>query len=110
MKTNAKVQKLRQKLVGKFRTLGNQLHSLAMLNLVSVASSEPLAQVKGLLKDLVAKLSKEAAEAASLHQFCQEEKKKTTDAKEKKMMTVEKLETRLDKASSKKAALEENVA
>jgi len=102
--------KLRESLVAHFRKLGSDLHSLAMLNLVSVASSEPMAQVKQLLKDLTAKLEKEAAEAANLHEFCKEEKKKTTDAKDKKDMVIETLETRLDKANAKKAQLEEDVA
>jgi len=102
--------KLRSALVAHFRKLGADLHSLAMLNLVSVASSEPLAQVKQLLKDLTMKLEKEAAEAASLHEFCKEEKKKTTDAKDKKSMVIETLETRLDKAGAKKNQLEEDVA
>jgi chromosome segregation ATPase len=102
--------KLRESLVAHFRKLGSDLHSLAMLNLVSVASSEPMAQVKQLLKDLTSKLEKEAAEAANLHEFCKEEKKKTTDAKDKKDMVIETLETRLDKANAKKTQLEEDVA
>jgi len=67
-------------------------------------------QVKGLLTDLIAKLEKEAAEAASLHQFCQEEKNKTADAMEKKEMELEKLSTRIEKASTSKQDLEEQVA
>jgi len=81
-----------------------------MLNLVSVASSEPLAQVKQLLKELTAKLEKEAAEAANLHEFCKEEKKKTLDAKEKKSLVIETLETRLDKANAKSSQLKEDIA
>lgn len=102
--------KLREHLVSHFRKLGGELHSLAMLNLVSVASEEPLAQVKQLLKELTAKLEKEAAEAASLHEFCKTEKAKTTEAKEKKSLVIETLETRLDKANAKKAQLSEDVA
>lgn len=110
VKAQVKMQKMRQKLVAHFRTLGNSLHSLAMLNLVSVASNEPMAQVKNLLNDLIKKLEKEAAEAANLHAFCQEEKKKTADAQEKKQMTLDKLDSRIDKATTKKTELEENIA
>lgn len=110
VKAEVKLQKLRQKLVVHFRKLGSNLHSLAMLNLVSVASTEPMAQVKNLLSELIAKLQKEAAEAANLHAFCQEEKKKTTEAKEKKQMTLDKLDSRIDKATTKKTELEENIA
>jgi len=110
VKNQVRIQKLRQTLVGHFRGLGNQLHSLAMLNLVSVATSEPMAQVKNLLTDLIGKLEKEASEAASLHQFCKEEKEKTANAQEKKQMTLDTLGSRIDKASTKKSDLEETVA
>merc|ERR1719387_3350768 len=69
-----------------------------------------MAQVKNLLSDLISKLEKEAAEAANLHAFCQEEKKKTTEAKDKKQMTLDKLDSRIDKATTKKTELEENIA
>merc|ERR1719217_883547 len=48
-KQESQIQKTRQLLINHFRKLGNDLHSLAMLNLVSVSSEEPLAQVKGLI-------------------------------------------------------------
>merc|ERR1719171_2310880 len=67
-------------------------------------------QVKGLLTDLIAKLEKEAAEAESLHQFCQEEKKKTAAALKKKNMELEKLGTRIEKAESTKQEQEELIA
>jgi len=103
-------QKTRTALVQHFRNLGNRLHSLAMLNLVTVATQDPMENVKNLLTDLITKLEKEAAEAASLHQFCQEEKNKTADAMEKKEMELEKLNTRIEKASTSKQDLEEQVA
>lgn len=106
-KAQAKAQKARQHLINHFRTLGTKMKSMAMLNLVSVASEEPLGQVKGLISDLVTKLEKEAAEAASLHAFCQEEKAKTKAQKEKKTNRIEKLDARLDKAMTKKTELEE---
>merc|ERR1719158_316233 len=110
LKTQAQTAKLRQKLVNHFRTLGSKLHSIAMLNLVSVAAQDPMENVKNLLKELIEKLTKEAAEAESLHQFCQEEKKKTTAAMKKKQMTLDKLNSRLDKATTKKEQLEETIA
>lgn len=108
--SRAHQQKTRGVLVQHFRNLGNKLHSLAMLNLVTVAAQDPMENVKNLLTDLIAKLEKEAAEAASLHQFCQEEKNKTADAMEKKEMELDKLNTRLEKASTSKQDLEEQIA
>merc|ERR1719453_1500815 len=101
---------MRQVLINHFRSLGNKLHSLAMLNLVSVAAQDPMANVKTLLTDLIAKLEKEAKEAADLHAFCQAEKKKTKAAMDKKNMEIDKLETRIEKASTTKQEQEELVA
>merc|ERR1719379_1891215 len=93
-KVQKAIQKTRQALISHFRKLGSDLHSLAMLNLVSVASEEPLAQVKGLISELIGKLEKEAAEAANLHEFCKAEKEKTTAAKQKKQNIIDKLRRR----------------
>merc|ERR1719159_1613857 len=103
-------QKTRVKLVNHFRELGGKLHSLAMLNLVSVVSQDPMEQVKGLLTSLIDKLVKEAKEAADLHEFCKAEKEKTDAAIKKKTMTIDELSARLETATSKKKTLSENVA
>merc|ERR1719428_1532075 len=66
--------------------------------------------VKNLLKDLIAKLEKEAKEAADLHAFCQAEKKKTKAAMEKKNMEIDKLDARIEKASTTKEQLQELIA
>merc|ERR1719181_412311 len=108
--STVKTQKMRKHLISHFRTLGNKLHSMAMLNLVTVSAQDPMENVKTLLTDLIAKLEKEAKEAADLHAFCQAEKKKTTAAMEKKTMEVEKLETRIEKASATKQEQEELIA
>merc|ERR1719235_1002350 len=102
--------KVRQALIQHFRGLGNKLHSLAKLNLVSVSAQDPMANVKNLLTELIAKLEKEAKEAADLHAFCQEEKKKTKAAMEKKTMEIEKLNTRIEKASTTKQEQSELIA
>jgi len=107
---NTRSVKTRQALIKHFRALGNKLHSLAMLNLVTVSAQDPMENVKNLLTDLIAKLEKEAKEAADLHAFCQAEKKKTTAALDKKSMEIEKLSTRIEKASSTKQEQAELVA
>merc|ERR1719161_2667484 len=56
------------------------------------------------------KLEKEAKEAADLHAFCQAEKKKTKEAMDKKNMEIEKLEVRIEKASTTKQEQEELIA
>merc|ERR1719387_376445 len=109
-KAMSQEQKARQDLIHHFRSLGSKMKSMAMLNLVSVASEEPMDQVKGLISDLIGKLEKEAAEAANLHAFCEEEKAKNKAAKAKKTATIEKLDARLDMAITRKEDLEENIA
>merc|ERR1719421_2731793 len=91
-------------------TLRKVRASLAILNLVTVATQDPMENVKNLLKELITKLEKEAAEAASLHAFCQEEKNKTKAALEKKDMDLEKLSTRIEKATATKKEQEELIA
>jgi hypothetical protein len=110
VQASVKAQKLRQVLINHFRNVGNKLHSHAMLNLVSVAAQDPMEQVKGLLTDLIAKLEKEAKEAADLHEFCQSEKKKTKAAMEKKTAEIDKLSVRIEKATTTKAEQEELIA
>jgi predicted nucleic acid-binding Zn-ribbon protein len=106
----ANAQKTRSALINHFRNLGNKIHSLAMLNLVTVAAQDPMENVKNLLNELIAKLEKEAKEAADLHAFCQAEKKKTKAALDKKNMEIDKLDSRIDKASATKQEQEELIA
>jgi len=101
--------KTRQTLINHFRSLGNRLKSLSMLNMVSVASQQPFDKVKGLISDLIGKLEKEAAEAADTHAFCQEEKTKNDAAIKKHGDKIDLLTARLDKANSKKAKLAQDV-
>merc|ERR1719191_2108968 len=101
-----KERKVRQTLINHFRGLGNRLHSLAMLNLVSLAAQDPMQNVKNLLTELITKLEKEAAEAASLHQFCQEEKNKTKAAMKKATIDKQELEEQIATKSEELAAMD----
>jgi len=108
-KTQMQEAKLRQTLINQFRNLGTKLHSLSMLNMVSAASVQPMDKVKGLIKELIQKLQKEAADAASTHAWCEEENKKNKEAKEKTSDKLKTLEIRLDKADAQKAALSDDI-
>merc|ERR1719265_886591 len=103
-------QKIRQTLINHFRGMGQKLGSLSMLNLVSVASTQPLDKVKGLIKGMIEKLTKEAAEAASIHEFCEAEKKKNDDATKKNTDKKDDLQSTIDKASAKKDQLGDTIA
>merc|ERR1719191_1641150 len=103
-------QKIRQTLINHFRGMGQKLGSFSMLNLVSVASTQPLDKVMGLIKGMIEKLQKEAAEAASIHEFCNAEKKKNEDATKKNTDKKNELETAIDKASARKDQLLDTIA
>merc|ERR1719146_540534 len=66
-------------------------------------------KVKGLISDLIAKLEKEAAEAADTHAFCEEEKKKNEEGLTRTTDKITDLEARLDKATAKKAGLASDI-
>lgn len=107
--TDLNAAKLRQTLINHFTSLGHRLQSISMLNLVSVAKAQPFDKVKGLLEDLIAKLEKEAEEAANTHAFCQEEKKKNDEGIKKNEDKLSQLDARLDKAKAKAAKLAEDI-
>jgi len=110
VETGKPVYPVRQQLISHFRSLGQKLHSISMLNMVSAMSVTPMEKIKGLITDMIAKLEKEAAEAASTHAFCQEENKKNKDAKEKTQGELDKTNSRLESATAKKQGLEDRIA
>jgi len=103
-------QKTRQTLINHFRGMGQKLGSLSMLNLVSVASTQPLDKVKGLIKGMIEKLQKEAEEAASVHEFCNQEKSKNDEATKRNTAKKDELQSTIDKASSRKDQLQDQIA
>jgi hypothetical protein len=105
-----KTQLVRQTLINHFRAMGQKLGSLSMLNLVSVASVQPLDKVKGLIKNMIAKLEKEAAEAAAQHEFCEAEKTKNKEATEKATKKKDELQSTLDKSNARKDELSDMIA
>jgi len=70
---------------------------------------DPMDKVKGLVNSLIKKLEQEAAEAASTHAWCEEENKKNKKTKEKTTDKLKTIELRLEKATTKKAELLDNI-
>merc|ERR1719191_728733 len=54
----------RQKLVSQIQRLGKKFHSFGLMQLASVASSDPFVKIRGLIEDMIEKLLKEAEEEA----------------------------------------------
>merc|ERR1719156_214849 len=100
---------VRSKLVSKIQKLGKKFHSFGLMQLASVASSDPFVKIRGLIEDMIEKLLKEAQEEASQKAFCDEEMGKSKTSQAEKTATIEKLQTRIDGAEATIAELTEAV-
>merc|ERR1719355_485292 len=90
----------REKVVGILKTLSNTHHSFAFAQLASMATSDPFVKIRGLIEDMIAKLLKEAEEEATQKAFCDAEMGKSKTSQEEKTMTLDKLQARIDGAST----------
>lgn len=104
-----KDSKVRSKLEDKLKSLSHKFKSYALMEMVSVAASDPFEKVRGLIEGMIAKLVTEANEEATQKQFCDEETAKSKEAQAEKSMTSDKLKSRIDMATTTKAQLEDKV-
>merc|ERR1719169_265942 len=100
---------MRKRVVNKLKDLSHEFKSYALMEMVSVASSDPFEKVRGLIEQMIEKLVTEANEEATQKAFCDEETTKSKKAQAEKSMTADKLTSRIDKASTTKAGLEQSV-
>lgn len=101
--------KTREVLVKKMKELSRKFSSYALMEMVSAAASDPFAKIKGLIEEMIAKLINEANQEATQKGFCDEEMTKSKAAQADKQMKIEKLQSRLDKASATKEELEQTI-
>jgi hypothetical protein len=87
---------MRQKLVKTIQRLGKKFHSFGLMQLASVASSDPFVKIRGLIEDMIAKLLKEAEEEATQKAFCDKEMGASKKSEAQKTATLEKLQARID--------------
>jgi len=99
----------RAKLVKKIQSLGKKFHSFGLMQLASVAGSDPFVKIRGLIEDMIAKLLKEAQEEATQKAFCDAEMGKSKTSQAEKTATIDKLQTRIDGASATIAELTEAI-
>ena len=89
--------------------LSKKFHSYALVELASRARSDPFGKIRGLIEDMIAKLTKEAAEEADQKSFCDEEigesKAKQADLTGK----LDKTSARIAKAEADMAKLAEDI-
>merc|ERR1719399_1418981 len=100
---------MRKKIVQKLKDLSHKFSSYALMEMVSVASADPFEKVRGLIEGMIEKLVTEAYEEATQKAFCDEEIAKSKKAQAEKSMTADKLTSRIDKASTTKAGLEQSI-
>merc|ERR1719235_1101250 len=99
----------RHKIEKKLKALQKKYPSYGLMQLLSQASAGPFDKVKGFISDMITKLVNEANAEATQKQFCDEEMSKSKDVQDEKSMTIDKLQSRLDKAATTKAKLEQLV-
>jgi len=99
----------RSQVVSILRRVSKKAHSYALMQLVASAQSDPFGKIRGLIEEMIAKLTKEAAEEADQKSFCDEEisesKAKQADLSGK----LDKTTARIAKAEADKAKLEEDI-
>merc|ERR1719218_218609 len=103
------VSEKRTKVVNILKQLGQTHHSFAFSQLASMATSDPFVKIRGLIEDMIAKLLKEAEEEATQKAFCDAEMGKSKKSQDEKTMTLDKLQSRIDGASSTIAELTEAI-
>merc|ERR1719420_483773 len=103
------VSQSRAKLVNKLKDLSRKFGSYALMEMAGSAAMDPFAKIKGLIEEMIAKLVQEAQEEATQKAFCDEEMSKSKKATDEKTLTLNKLQSRLDKASARKAELEQGI-
>merc|ERR1719272_1939289 len=106
---NSEQSELRQKLVRTIQRLGKKFHSFGLMQLASVASSDPFVKIRGLIEDMIEKLLKEAQEEATQKAFCDKEMGASKTSQAQKTATIDKLQARIDGNSAKIAELEDAV-
>merc|ERR1719316_71152 len=99
----------RMKLVNKLKSLSQKFGSYALMEMAGSAAMDPFVKIKGLIEEMIAKLVQEAQEEATQKAFCDEEMGKSKKAAAEKGLTLDKLQSRLDKASARKAELEMSI-
>merc|ERR1719487_2569081 len=83
--------------------------SYALAQLAASASSDTFAKVKGLIEDMIDRLTKEAAEEADAKAFCDTEVSKSRAKQEKLSSTLDMHSVRIEKATAAIAKLEEQI-
>merc|ERR1719408_293832 len=100
------MQPVRQRLADTLKGMSKKFGSYALMELAGSAVSDPFVKIRGLIEDMIAKLLKEAQEEATQKAFCDEEMGKSKASEKEKTLTLDKLNSRIDKATARTAELD----
>jgi len=97
-------------LARKHSSQGLMLLAQRMSSAAHSQSVDPFGKIKGLISDMIEKLSAEAAADATHKTYCDKQLSETKEKKSEKTTEVEKLSTKIDQMTAKSSSLKEEVA
>jgi hypothetical protein len=100
----------RDRVVSLLRGLGRRFNSFGLLQAATSAGADPFEKVRGLIKEMIAKLEKQAADEASHKEFCDKELAENNKKKANKEAQLAKYNTRFDGATARITKLKAEVA
>merc|ERR1719380_523001 len=99
----------RSQVVSILRKISQKAHSYKLMQLVASAQSDPFGKIDGLIEEMIAKLTKEAAEEADQKSFCDEEISESKSKQADLSGKLDKTTARIAKAEADKAKLQEEI-
>merc|ERR1719487_1470732 len=103
------VMDARSQVVRILKKLAKSQKSYALSQLASQARSDPFGKIRGLIEEMIAKLTAEAAEEADQKSFCDEEMSESKAKQADISGKLDKISARIAKAESDKAKLLEEI-
>jgi len=99
----------RSQVVSILKKLARTENSYALAQLASQARSDPFGKIRGLIEEMIAKLTDEAAEEADQKSFCDEEMSESKAKQADLSGKLDKVSARISKAEAGKAKLLEEI-
>merc|ERR1719160_1274878 len=99
----------RSQVVRILRQISKKSHSYKLMQLVASVQSDPFGKIRGLLEEMIAKLTKEAAEEADQKSFCDEEMSESKAKQADLSGKLDKTTARIAKAEADMAKLLEEI-
>jgi len=99
----------RSQVVHLLRKMAKETHSYSLAQLAAHARSDPFGKIRGLVEEMIAKLTKEAADEADQKAFCDEEMSESKAKQADLSGKLDKTSARIAKAEADKAKLQEEI-